>query len=1072
MRTKGRIALGAIALMACDPTTSTDESPATGTLEANLRLPDDVSIGGIRLDVYDGALVVESRTLTPERQPIPGTGDVTMGGDVLMALPPGTYRAVATALDDRGEPSEMCRPASAEAEVRAGATNEIVLLVPCTSDGTGGLDVVVGVDRAPVITDLRVVPSKFTQTCRAVSIFAPATDPDGQPLDYTWEIVSSPEGATGRLRGADGVAQFGTQDAGDYTLRVSVQGPSGEPASLEFPIHVEKGEGDCDADRDQDQVPDLVDNCSLLPNPDQADSDDDGIGDVCAEGPLRISFAVNPQLRPARDVVVDGNQRQRPVARIIGPEAGSADFIADEVVLAGATQGQLDAFLARWNGQVVGKLDLTDLGAPNAGPFYLVRVDAAAADPAELPALARKADRLGRGAHEVSSEEGLRLLTVAAKATVEDGLTVAANWLLEGDDVWGRSTAEAPAGPGGYTPDAFGWPFLSRGSTQDFGVAEAWRLLEASGRDANRVSIAVIDGGFVANPDLPTARIFPAGAFGRPNSYDCSGGNPCPWHGTTVAATAAAVPDNGYGIAGSGGLVADPILIQTPAPDFFEYIRFAVSTLPAAAGAGPRILNISASADIPAVPCAFACPALDLVSMGLRAAGVLTVASAGNNGRDVDRRDCLWPFGCWESVGVVPCELNSVMCVGGLAWDSNDRDENSAYGTEAGGGTVDVFGPYTVWTILPNADGSGPPNQAVTRSGTSYSSPFVAGCAALTWAANPRLDASGVERLIQSSVRTRGLGNDARNKVDCHGAVRAALGGDAPPFVRINNPVDGDRWLRDGRALALTGLAHDEEDGVLTPEWRSDRDGALGRGVTVLVPRLSIGRHVITATVRDSRGWRVSDHVTIDVGVAAPPVSIVSPAEGAAIPVSQRVFLDANSSDFGRMPPLPDASLAWYVDARGGAPVARGHRAEIPGDRLALGAHTLILVATYEGGEVEVRRNIRTIANPANRPPEARILAPADSSIVWGDLYMRDGTYAEVELRGEARDAEDGAVPDASVVWTDTIDGRAPVEIARGRSATVRLRTGVFHTLTLTVTDANGNVTRTSVRVFGADIPY
>jgi hypothetical protein len=1000
---------------------------------------------------------------------------MTMGGDVLMALPPGTYRAVATALDDAGEPSAHCEPASADDEVRAGSTNEIVLLVPCGNDGTGALDVVVGVDRAPVITDLRVVPSKFTETCRAVSIFAPATDPDGQPLDYAWEIVASPEGATGRLRGANGVAQFGTQDPGSYTLRVSVQGASGEPASLEFPIHVAKAAGDCDADRDQDQVPDLVDNCSLIPNPDQADADNDGIGDVCTDGPnapLHLSFAVNPQVRPARDVLFGENQRQRPVARIIGPEAGAADFVADEILLAGATQGQLDAFLARWNGEVVGKIDLADLGARNTGPVYLVRVDTAAADPAELPALARKADRLGRGAHEASSEEGLRLLTVAAKASVEDGLTVAANWLLTGDDVWGRSTAEAPAGPGGYTPDAFAWPFLSRGSAQDFGVAEAWRLLEASGRDANRVNIAVIDGGFVANPDMPTARIFPAGAFGVANPYNCSGGNPCPWHGTNVAATAAAVPDNGFGVAGSGGIVADPILIQTPNPDFFEYIRFAVSTLPAAAGAGPRILNLSASADIPAVACAFACPALDLVSRGLRSAGVLAVASAGNNGLDVDRRDCLWPFGCWESVGVVPCELDKVMCVGGLAWDSNDRAPGSAFGTESGGGTVDVFGPFTVWTIRPNADGSGPPNAASTISGTSFSSPFVAGCAALTWAANPRLDASGVERLIQSSARNAGLGGGARNKVDCYGAVRAALGGDAPPIVRINNPADGSRWERDGRALALTALAHDEEDGALTPDWRSDRDGALGRGATVLVPRLSIGRHVITATVRDSRGWRVSDSATIDVAVAAPPVTIVSPTEGAAIPVSQRVFLDANSTDFGRVPALPDASLAWYVDARGGAPVARGHRAEIPGDRLALGNHTLILVATYEGGEVEVRRNIRTVANPANRAPEARILAPADRSTVWGDLYMRDGTYAEVELRGEATDAEDGALPDDAIVWTDTVDGRAPVEIARGRSATVRLRTGLRHTLTLAVTDANGNVTRTSVTVQAWDIPY
>ncbi len=42
------------------------------------------------------------------------------------------------------------------------------------------------------------------------------------------------------------------------------------------------GAGDvCDADDDNDGVPDVTDNCPLTPNSDQADNDGDNVGDVC-----------------------------------------------------------------------------------------------------------------------------------------------------------------------------------------------------------------------------------------------------------------------------------------------------------------------------------------------------------------------------------------------------------------------------------------------------------------------------------------------------------------------------------------------------------------------------------------------------------------------------------------------------------------------------------------------------------------------------------------------------------------------------------------------------------------------
>ena len=39
---------------------------------------------------------------------------------------------------------------------------------------------------------------------------------------------------------------------------------------------------DCGGDADGDGVQDGCDNCTIVPNPDQANSDGDGIGDACS----------------------------------------------------------------------------------------------------------------------------------------------------------------------------------------------------------------------------------------------------------------------------------------------------------------------------------------------------------------------------------------------------------------------------------------------------------------------------------------------------------------------------------------------------------------------------------------------------------------------------------------------------------------------------------------------------------------------------------------------------------------------------------------------------------------------
>lgn len=64
-----------------------------------------------------------------------------------------------------------------------------------------------------------------------------------------------------------------------------------------------------------------------------------------------------------------------------------------------------------------------------------------------------------------------------------------------------------------------------------------------------------------------------------------------------------------------------------------------------------------------------------------------------------------------------------------------------------------------------------------------------------------------------------------------------------------------------------------------------------------------------------------------------------------------------------------------------------------------------------------------------------------------------------IPFLGEASDPEDGPLAGASLVWTDSIEG----ELGQGDTIESTLRTLGDHTITLTATDADGNVSEDSI---------
>ena len=64
--------------------------------------------------------------------------------------------------------------------------------------------------------------------------------------------------------------------------------------------------------------------------------------------------------------------------------------------------------------------------------------------------------------------------------------------------------------------------------------------------------------------DVSATTVWPGfGPLDQENIFNCSGGSPCPWHGTDVAGAAMGIPDNQFGSAGPAGPVAEPILVFT-----------------------------------------------------------------------------------------------------------------------------------------------------------------------------------------------------------------------------------------------------------------------------------------------------------------------------------------------------------------------------------------------------------------------------------------------------------------------------------------------------------------------------
>jgi subtilisin family serine protease len=244
----------------------------------------------------------------------------------------------------------------------------------------------------------------------------------------------------------------------------------------------------------------------------------------------------------------------------------------------------------------------------------------------------------------------------------------------------------------------------------------------------------------------------------RAAGQDLSDGN---GHGTHVAGIVAAAA-NGKGVVGvapQARLMIVKVLNATGVGSsgaIAEGIRYAAAN-------GARVINLSLGGDS-------SDPALNAAIADAGAAGALVVASAGNNGRDIDQKPSY------------PASIAAPNLITVAATDPQGGRDLSSFSNY---GALDVQVAAPGGQILSTSKDGG----WVEMSGTSMAAPMVTGVAALAAAVNPRLTPADLRALLMQNA-TRGKLPVTAGYVDALHTVLAASGAAGydttqPPRLKI-----------------------------------------------------------------------------------------------------------------------------------------------------------------------------------------------------------------------------------------------------------------------------------------------
>jgi thermitase len=427
-----------------------------------------------------------------------------------------------------------------------------------------------------------------------------------------------------------------------------------------------------------------------------------------------------------------------------------------------------------------------------------------------------------------------------------------------------------------YTPnDPY---FLNGWHLAKMNVPQMWDLSQGSG-----IVVAVADTGvFIAHPDL-AANMLPGGFNVAENNTDITDYY---GHGTLVSGTIAAITNNGVGASSMSPLVKIlPIKIVVGSENLSSWSSMALA-INYAADHGARVINTSFGG-------AGNAATIQTAAAYMVSKGGIVVWSAGNDNAD---------FGYYDNPNIIIVS----------ATDSNDvRASWSSFGNY-----VDVAAPGVSILTTTNSGGYS------YASGTSFSSPIVAGVVAAMLSANPNLSNTQVDQILKSTAVDLGTAGEdvyyGAGRVDALAAVQLALATIAidniNPTVQITNVLGGST-LRDSIVVNTTATDNNSVSKVVL------KLGNTVVGTETVVPYsfvldttgYSNGSYNLSATAYDQAGNAAISTVPVYLAnndFYGPSISITAPTAGSTLSGKKPIKITSYSVDESGTP----VTQKLYID--------------------------------------------------------------------------------------------------------------------------------------------------------------